>query len=256
MVWTEGAVLPTHVLLRGADGRHMDEREHLHHVHVHLGSQAATVGLYVRAVFSVGFSITVHGPDEFYDAQGQHLTEKIAAADFICCISFFCRSQLMKFSPYSDWHKLIVSRLGVNTAEFSPKPLRNAPEPFSILCVGRLVPAKGQHQLIDAVERLARQGRRVRLHLVGAGPDEASLRQRVSQFDRPRNGGVRRSSEPRSHPCPVRRGGPVLYLQLCGGDPHRSDGSHGIRNPLCHHADHRNSRADPHWYRWAAGGTV
>ena len=161
------------------------KQKRLHHVHVHLGSQAATVGLYVRTIFGVGFSMTVHGPDEFYDAKGQHLTEKIAAADFICCISFFCRSQLMKFSPYSDWHKLIVSRLGVNTAEFSPKPLRDAPDPFSILCVGRLVPAKGQHQLIDAVERLARQGRRVRLHLVGGGPDDVSLRQRVSQFDDP-----------------------------------------------------------------------
>jgi colanic acid/amylovoran biosynthesis glycosyltransferase len=161
------------------------KQRRLHHVHVHLGQQAATVGLYVRAIFGVGFSITVHGPDEFYDAKGQHLTEKIAVADFICCISLFCRSQLMKFSPYADWDKLIVSRLGVNTAEFSPKPIRHAPEPFSILCVGRLVPAKGQHQLIDAVERLAGQGRRVRLHLVGAGPDDASLRQRVLQFENP-----------------------------------------------------------------------
>lgn len=161
------------------------KQKRLHHVHVHLGSQAATVGLYVRTVFRVGFSITVHGPDEFYDAKGQHLAEKIAAADFICCISFFCRSQLMKFSPYSDWHKLIVSRLGVNIAKFSPKPRQHAPKPFSILCVGRLVPAKGQHQLIDAVERLSGQGRRVRLHLVGAGPDDASLRQRVLQFEDP-----------------------------------------------------------------------
>jgi colanic acid/amylovoran biosynthesis glycosyltransferase len=91
----------------------------------------------------------------------------------------------MKFSPYADWHKLIVSRLGVNTAEFSPKPRRHASEPFSILCVGRLVPAKGQHQLIDAVERLVEQGRQVRLHLVGAGPDDASLRQRALQFKDP-----------------------------------------------------------------------
>jgi colanic acid/amylovoran biosynthesis glycosyltransferase len=161
------------------------KQKRLHHVHVHLGSQAATVGLYARTIFGVGFSITVHGPDEFYDAKGQHLTEKIAAADFICCISFFCRSQLMKFSPYADWHKLIVSRLGVNTAEFLPKAVQDTSEPFSILCVGRLVPAKGQHQLIDAVERLVGQGRRVRLHLVGAGPDDASLRQRVLQFADP-----------------------------------------------------------------------
>lgn len=162
----------------------MKKKRH-HHLHVHLGSQAATVGMFVRAIFGVGFSITVHGPDEFYDAAGQCLAEKIEAADFICCISFFCRSQLMKFSPYVHWHKLIVSRLGVETADFTPRAARTSPDPWVILCVGRLVPAKGQHQLIDAVERLAQQGRRVRLHLVGGGPDDASLRQRASQLADP-----------------------------------------------------------------------
>jgi len=153
------------------------------HLHVHLGSQAASVGMYVRIVFGVGFSITVHGPDEFYDAEAEHLTEKIAAADFICCISYFCRSQLMKCSPYSDWHKLVVCRLGVETHQFVPQPVKAAPETFAILCVGRLVPAKGQHQLIDAVWRLVQQGHRVRLHLVGGGPDDGSLRRRAAEFE-------------------------------------------------------------------------
>ena len=146
------------------------------HLHVHLGSQAATVGLYVKHVFQVGYSITVHGPDEFYDAPGQYLEEKIAAADFICCISFFARSQLMKLSPYAHWNKLVVSRLGVDPSVFSPRPSRPAPDVFEILCVGRLCSAKGQHILLDAVSKLAQQGRRVRLRVVGQGPDEASLK--------------------------------------------------------------------------------
>lgn len=155
------------------------------HLHVHLGSQAASVGMYVQIVFRVGFSITVHGPDEFYDSVTQCLTEKIAAADFICCISYFCRSQLMKLSPYSDWHKLLVCRLGVETGQFISKPIDTAPRTSTILCVGRLVPAKGQHQLLAAVERLAQQGRRVRLHLVGGGPDYASLQSHAAQFADP-----------------------------------------------------------------------
>jgi colanic acid/amylovoran biosynthesis glycosyltransferase len=157
------------------------QRIHQRHLHVHLGSQAATVGLYVRKVFGFGFSITVHGPDEFYDAKGQYLAEKIEAADFICCISFFARSQLMKLSPYPHWKKLVVSRLGVDPSIFSPRPGRAAPEVFEILCVGRLTPAKGQHLLIDAVEKLAQQGRRVRLRLVGPGADEASLKERAAE---------------------------------------------------------------------------
>ncbi len=153
------------------------ERKHHSHLHVHLASQAATVGLYVRRVFGVGLSITVHGPDEFYDTQGQYLEQKIAAADFICCISYYARSQLMRLSPAIHWEKLIVSRLGVDAAVFSPRSSRRTPEIFEVLCVGRLTPSKGQRLLISAVERLTQQERRVRLRLVGAGPDEASLRQ-------------------------------------------------------------------------------
>jgi glycosyltransferase involved in cell wall biosynthesis len=164
---------------------HWMKRNRLAHLHVHLASQAASVGLFVRHVFRFGFSMTVHGPDEFYDARGQYLAEKTAAADFICCISSFARSQLMQLSPYAQWEKFIVSPLGVDPELFSPRPARTAPERFEILCVGRLTPAKGQHLLIDAVQRLALQGRRVRLRLVGNGPDETSLREHAAHAEFP-----------------------------------------------------------------------
>ena len=45
------------------------KRQGLRHLHVHLASQAASVGLFVRTVFGFGYSFTVHGPDEFYDAR-------------------------------------------------------------------------------------------------------------------------------------------------------------------------------------------
>jgi glycosyltransferase involved in cell wall biosynthesis len=157
------------------------KRKGLRHLHVHLASQAASVGLFVRTVFGFGYSLTVHGPDEFYDADRQMLAEKIRAADFLCCISSFARSQLMMLSPYEHWSKFVVSPLGVDPEIFAPKPERAAPETFEILCVGRLTPAKGQHILIDAVERLTQEGRQVRLRLVGSGPDETSLREHAAR---------------------------------------------------------------------------
>ena len=155
------------------------------HLHVHLASQAATVGLLVQSVFPVGYSLTVHGPDEFYDVLGQHLARKIAAADFMVCISSYARSQLMNLSSHQHWSKLFVVPLGVDPALFSPQPARPASEPFQILCVGRLTPAKGQHVLLDAVDRLAAAGRRVHLHVVGGGPDEASLRTHAARLAHP-----------------------------------------------------------------------
>ena len=164
-------------------GRWMKRIGH-HHLHVHLGQQAATVGLFVKQVFGFGYSITVHGPDEFYDARGQYLTEKVIAADFIVCISHFARSQLMKLSPYENWGKLHVSRLGVDPAVFSPRTTqRESGREFEIICVGRLVSAKGQHLLIDAVKVLTNRGRRVRLRIVGTGADGDSLKRQVQQLD-------------------------------------------------------------------------
>jgi glycosyltransferase involved in cell wall biosynthesis len=163
-------------------GRWM-QRRRLVHLHVHLGAQSATVGLLVKTVFDVGLSITVHGADEFYDAWRQHLPEKVAAADFIVCISDFARSQLMFVSDSRHWQRLLVCRLGVNVSHFAPQPVkrRRADEPFHVLCVGRLSPAKGQELLVEAVARLRDRGRAITLDIVGAGVSGQKLSDLVQQ---------------------------------------------------------------------------
>lgn len=154
----------------------------LHHLHVHFATPAATVGLIAGRVFGIGFSLTVHGPDEFYDVPGYALEEKVAGARFVCCIGYFCRSQLMKLSPPGQWHKFEIAPLGVDPEVFAPRPFRANPDPFQILCVGRLAPAKGQHILIQAVARLVAAGHPVQLVLVGGGPDRESLEAQVQRL--------------------------------------------------------------------------
>jgi colanic acid/amylovoran biosynthesis glycosyltransferase len=163
-------------------GRWMQRRQ-LAHVHVHLGSQPATVGLLAKQVFDIGLSITVHGADEFYDAWRQHLAQKVAHADFIVCISNFARSQLMFVSDSRHWNNLVVCRLGIDVTLFNPRPYTRtrADEPFHILCVGRLSAAKGQQLLIEAVARLRGMGRPVSLDIVGGGANMPVLQALVRQ---------------------------------------------------------------------------
>lgn len=155
-------------------GRWM-HKEQLRHVHVHFATPAAMVGLLTKRIFGVGFSFTVHGPDEFYDAPGYNLAEKLEDADFVICISHYAKSQIMKLSPVSHWGKYEISRLGVDPKRFAPKAPRPVGETFELLCVGRLTPAKGQAILLDALALLVAAGRKVHLTFVGNGPDRASL---------------------------------------------------------------------------------
>ncbi len=155
--------------------RWMEDRG-MRHLHVHFASAAANVAMLLKKFAPIGLSLTVHGPDEFYDVPGQWLRQKIAAADFIICIGAFARSQLMHLSPASEWRKFEVCPLGVDPERYLPVRRPKEARPFTILCVGRLTPAKGQRILIEACRQLSDAGRRLRLVLVGSGPDETDLK--------------------------------------------------------------------------------
>jgi glycosyltransferase involved in cell wall biosynthesis len=158
------------------------ESHGMKHLHVHFASAAANVALVLKHFAPIGLSLTVHGPDEFYDAPGQWLPQKIAAADFIICIGAFARSQLMHLSPASQWHKFEICPLGVDPDRYVPVRRSDETRPFTILCVGRLTPAKGQRILIKACRKLHRAGRKLQLVLVGTGPDETDLKAAVARY--------------------------------------------------------------------------
>ena len=154
-------------------------RRRLTHLHAHFSS---TVALFLARVFPITFSATIHGSDEFVDPVGFHLREKVAAAKFICAISDYGASQLMKASDPEHWHKLEVSRLGVDTSVFLPRPRRPNPVPMELLSVGSLVPPKGYPILISAMARLVRESRgHIRLRIVGEGAARSGLQRMIAQ---------------------------------------------------------------------------
>ena len=55
--------------------------------------------------------------------------------------------------------------------------------PLKAVYAGRFVPRKGVHHGIAAIALAKRQGHKVEYHLFGGGPEEASLRQQVSELD-------------------------------------------------------------------------
>jgi len=150
----------------------------LRHVHIHF---ASTVGLLMAKTFPVSISITIHGPAEFEQPAGFHLREKIQAAEFICAISEYGRTQLMKNCDPGQAEKLETVRLGIDPDQFAARP-QTPPErsAFEVISVGRLAPEKAQWLLIDAVAQLVGEGRRVRLRIVGEGPERSALEKHIA----------------------------------------------------------------------------
>lgn len=156
-------------------------REGLQHLHVHFANPASNVALLVSKMFPLTYSITVHGPDDFYDVTFGCLKEKIEEARFILAISHFTLSQLMRLVPPSCWDKMEVSYLGVDTKLYSPRrPPPNLPLQF--LTVSRLSPNKGHRILLSALHIFLEQGGSAHLHLVGDGPDRLALQELVEQL--------------------------------------------------------------------------
>jgi colanic acid/amylovoran biosynthesis glycosyltransferase len=160
-------------------GRWM-RRRGLNHLHVHFGGAVATVAMVAAETWGLDYSLTIHGPEEFYEVDDAYLPRKIERAKFIFCISDFCRSQLMKYCDPAHWDKMHVVRLGVDPEEFKPIA-RTARAHLEIVCVGRLVPAKGQHILLRAFSRVHAKGHPVRLTFVGSGPDLPNLQREVTE---------------------------------------------------------------------------
>jgi glycosyltransferase involved in cell wall biosynthesis len=158
------------------------EEKDIDHIHEHFANPTAFIALLANRYKNWGYSISVHGPDVFYQVDESMLSQKIMGAQFVRCISHYCRSQLWRLVPVSMWKKFHIVHCGVDPAVFTPVKRQENMVP-EILCVGRLTPAKGQHILLEAAHKVREQGYRFRLTFVGDGEDRRSLEQQVKELD-------------------------------------------------------------------------
>jgi colanic acid/amylovoran biosynthesis glycosyltransferase len=162
-------------------------RTGVQHVHSHFVSVSADIAMLASHLGKrsgegpTAWSATVHGLIELRDVQWPRLVKKIGDADAIVCISDFTRSQLMAVVDEDQWPKLHVVRCGIEPAAYERvgEPPEGRPR---VLCVGRLVPEKGQPVLLHAFARLVERGVDAELELVGHGPAENDLKRLAEQL--------------------------------------------------------------------------
>lgn len=151
------------------------------HVHVHLANNAAFVALLARRLdATLSYSLSLHGPLDFLEPKADRLSEKIAGATFVRCISSFARSQAMTFSPPALWNHFTVVHCGVPSA--APSTDETVVDVPRVVSVGRLVPEKGWPIFVEACEALARRNVRFQVDVVGDGPVRSSLEVRAKSL--------------------------------------------------------------------------
>jgi glycosyltransferase involved in cell wall biosynthesis len=153
----------------------------LAHVHAHFGTNSATVAMLASRIAGAGFSVTVHGPEEFDKPGLIALAEKIRDARFVVAVSNYGASQLRRLVPLSEWGRIRVVRCGIEKAFHEGAGLAPKRERFS--SVGRLSAQKGQMTLVEAAAILKRQGRSFTISLVGDGEMRKEIEDAAKRMD-------------------------------------------------------------------------
>ena len=146
-------------------------------LHVHFGPDALFMGIPLSEALGVplivtfhGFDITINAPESRYQRERPKLFQK---ATQIIAVSDFIALKLIEHGCPEG--KIVRHYIGIDLEKFAP--LQGPIERKDIVFVGRLTEKKGCRYLIEAIIRLAEQGERNHLHIIGDGALRESLQQ-------------------------------------------------------------------------------
>jgi glycosyltransferase involved in cell wall biosynthesis len=151
----------------------------IQHLHNHFANSGATVGLLAAKFAGIPWSLTLHGISETDYPAGVMLGEKIKAAKFVACASYFIRAQAMRVVTPSHWTKLVIVRCAVDLAALPRRRPPSVGTPRTVVAVGRLSPEKAFHGLLQAFARLRSQGINARLVIVGGGSGLSEIKESI-----------------------------------------------------------------------------
>lgn len=181
---SERGVLRNLIYLAEAAWLRRDLARHgITHLHAHFGTNPTSVAMLCHVLGGPRYSFTVHGPEEFDKPEAISLGTKVQHAHAVVAITSFARSQLYRWTRYADWPKVQVARCAVDEGWLAQPPPPIAASSRRLVCVGRLCEQKGQALLVQAAQRLAADGERFELVLVGDGEMRGDIERLIATHD-------------------------------------------------------------------------
>ncbi|MCA9654598.1 MAG: glycosyltransferase family 4 protein [Myxococcales bacterium] len=174
--------LPTHLVYVAEAMVLNDEmkRRRIDHVHVHFGTNPASVAQLMHEMGGPSYSFTVHGPDELDAPRGFALGPKIADSAFVVAITDFCAGQLRRWVGHEHWDKIKVVHCTVGD-EFFDQARPIDPASKALVCVGRLSAQKGQLLLVEGFADAIDRGVDAELVLVGDGEMRPQIEELIAR---------------------------------------------------------------------------
>jgi glycosyltransferase involved in cell wall biosynthesis len=152
-------------------------RDRIEHVHAHFIGHSATAAWVVRRLAGIEYSVTAHAYELYQD--NEFLRPRVLAARFVATISQFNADFLFQFCKGMT-PPIAVIRAGIALEDFPYRPRSLPPTgAVNVLAVGSLIDHKGHRVLIEALRREDTQLGRIRLTIVGDGPERSRLEQTI-----------------------------------------------------------------------------
>jgi len=156
------------------------KNERITHFHAHFATRATTVACLASMISKIPYSFTAHAVDIFKESLSKKaLSRKIALAAFVITVSEYNKKYLSEKFQHAG-PKLYKIYNGIDLKQFIPKE-RLPSEPFTFLCVARIVEKKGHKFLIDACEILKNQNVNFVCKLLGAGPLQREIEKSIQE---------------------------------------------------------------------------
>ena len=150
------------------------------HVHVHFATDGALAANLLRQLGGPSYSLTLHAKDIYRSTvQGALLDRLLGDASFAVTV---CDANVRHLAGMVGERAMSrVRRLynGIDLAAFTPGD--GSRDEAHVLAVGRLVPKKGFHVLVEALAVLAARGSNARATIVGDGEERTRLEQLIRE---------------------------------------------------------------------------
>lgn len=152
------------------------------HLHAHFADNPTEVAMLTSALGGPKYSFTAHGSDITNRPAQIGLPATVSRAEFVAAVSSFGRSQIWRWIPYKLWSRVVIVPCGLERTYGDFNRTRPSASSQRLVCIGRLSPEKGQLLLVEAVAKLAQEGKRVELVLVGDGTMRTEIESTIARY--------------------------------------------------------------------------